>query len=213
MKNLHPKIRGTIIEYQVATALMQLGCNVSFPLGECSPYDLIFEFNKKLYRVQVKHAVKENGKFYIYCQKQQGNLNTKLISVSYELDDFEFFGTYLDGICYLIDNDKKRTVRSFRLNLPKNLQIRNIDYAVEYEAEYVLKKLENLNVQPRIDMHKLLETKKEENRLNSLKALDASNSQYGTIWITNGDVNKKINKNDKIPEGFRRGRTYNWMKK
>jgi len=32
------------------------------------------------------------------------------------------------------------------------------------------------------------------------------NSQHGTMWITNGVENKKINKTHSIPEGFRKGR-------
>lgn len=34
------------------------------------------------------------------------------------------------------------------------------------------------------------------------------NSQHGTIWITNGEKNKKIKKDSLIPEGWRRGRTF-----
>lgn len=33
------------------------------------------------------------------------------------------------------------------------------------------------------------------------------NSQYGTSWITNGNDNKKIVKNEKIPDGWKLGRT------
>jgi len=32
------------------------------------------------------------------------------------------------------------------------------------------------------------------------------NSQFGTMWITNDSENKKINKIDEIPEGWRKGR-------
>lgn len=32
------------------------------------------------------------------------------------------------------------------------------------------------------------------------------NSQFGTCWITNGEENKKIKKEDKIPDGWRLGR-------
>jgi hypothetical protein len=32
------------------------------------------------------------------------------------------------------------------------------------------------------------------------------NSQYGTMWITNGEDNRKIKKMDKIPNGWKRGR-------
>lgn len=33
-----------------------------------------------------------------------------------------------------------------------------------------------------------------------------NNSSYGMIWITNGKLNKKIKKEDKIPKGFKKGR-------
>ena len=32
------------------------------------------------------------------------------------------------------------------------------------------------------------------------------NSQYGTMWITNGELNKKIRKDDPLPEGYYPGR-------
>lgn len=41
---------------------------------------------------------------------------------------------------------------------------------------------------------------------NSIKQKGKNNSQYGTIWITNGNKNIKINKNNVIPIGFYPGR-------
>jgi hypothetical protein len=38
------------------------------------------------------------------------------------------------------------------------------------------------------------------------KGLKESNSQYGTMWITNGSENRKINKMNHIPEGWYKGR-------
>ena len=35
------------------------------------------------------------------------------------------------------------------------------------------------------------------------------NSQYGTMWVTNGETNLKIRKDDPIPEGYRKGRVLN----
>ena len=32
------------------------------------------------------------------------------------------------------------------------------------------------------------------------------NSQYGTMWITNGSISKKISKNDILPDGWKKGR-------
>jgi hypothetical protein len=47
-------------------------------------------------------------------------------------------------------------------------------------------------------------------RINSFKAIGhqqgQSNSQYGTMWVTNGETNKKIKKKEPIPEGYYPGR-------
>ena len=42
---------------------------------------------------------------------------------------------------------------------------------------------------------------------NSIKQKGDRNSQFGSCWITNGEVNKKIKKNEIIPEGWKLGRT------
>lgn len=41
---------------------------------------------------------------------------------------------------------------------------------------------------------------------NSISQKGTKNSQYGTIWITNGVEFKKIQNYDIIPDGQRRGR-------
>lgn len=52
-----------------------------------------------------------------------------------------------------------------------------------------------------------LETKKIIGQKNSISSKGKNNSQYGTIWITDGVDNKKILKDDVIPQGWKRGRT------
>lgn len=44
---------------------------------------------------------------------------------------------------------------------------------------------------------------------NSISQIGDGNSQFGTIWITDGIVNKKIKKLDPISEGWKRGRVLN----
>lgn len=46
----------------------------------------------------------------------------------------------------------------------------------------------------------------------SLKQQGINNNQYGTIWIYNEKLNqcKKINKNDNIPDDWKKGRVLNW---
>lgn len=48
--------------------------------------------------------------------------------------------------------------------------------------------------------------------INKMKLIDRSgkrNSQYGTMWITNGSENKKVKKEEIIPEGWYKGRKLN----
>lgn len=51
------------------------------------------------------------------------------------------------------------------------------------------------------------ETKKKIGESNSIKQKGTLNSQFGTCWITNGIENKKVKKEDTIPEGWELGRT------
>lgn len=50
------------------------------------------------------------------------------------------------------------------------------------------------------------ETKSLISKKNSLNQSGEKNSQYGTMWITNGEINLKIKKNMSIPEGYIKGR-------
>jgi hypothetical protein len=50
------------------------------------------------------------------------------------------------------------------------------------------------------------ETKRKIGLKNSIKQKGNNNSQFGTCWITNGVDNKKIFKNNDIPDGWKLGR-------
>lgn len=48
--------------------------------------------------------------------------------------------------------------------------------------------------------------KKYMSNIMSIKSSGEKNSQFGTMWITNGIENKKIKKNEVIPDGWNKGR-------
>ena len=50
-------------------------------------------------------------------------------------------------------------------------------------------------------------TKKKMSENKRGKSIGEKNSQYGTMWITNGNINKKIKSDDSIPDGWYKGRS------
>jgi len=50
------------------------------------------------------------------------------------------------------------------------------------------------------------DSKKKIGEANSIKQKGSNNSQFGTVWITNGTENKKIQKNAIIPSDWYKGR-------
>jgi len=55
--------------------------------------------------------------------------------------------------------------------------------------------------------HHKEESKNKIGKSNSIKQKGDLNSQFGTCWITDGFENKKVKKEDAIPEGWELGRT------
>ena len=201
---LSTKQIGTITEYECAVYLMKLGCTVSFPLGDYAPYDFIIDYFGNLLKIQVKTSkYLDCGAIHIACTTSQfrgDGIHTR----TYSSNEIDYFCTIYDNKCYLIECDECNTAKTLRLTIPKNLQTYNICWAVEYEAEYKLQKLIDKTITPRIDMVKYINDLKL--KQESLKSIDINNSQYGTIWINNGIIEKNIKKTESIPETFVRGR-------
>ena len=61
-----------------------------------------------------------------------------------------------------------------------------------------------------IGMNAALSAESRQKRLDSFKRIGhqkgESNSQYGTMWVTNGETNKRIKKTEPIPKGYYPGR-------
>jgi hypothetical protein len=83
-------------------------------------------------------------------------------------------------------------------------------YLYDNDPEFVARVRSHAKkIQPRA-MIAALSAESRQKRLDSFKRIGhqkgESNSQYGTMWVTNGETNKRIKKTEPIPEGYYPGR-------
>lgn len=140
MKN--SKEIGNLTELQCITGLYELGCDISIPFGNSQKYDLIMDYNGILYKIQVKHANEHEDTHFIFKTRWQGHNSSGYTQTSYTKKDIDFFATYCKGIVYLIPVEEcSGAEKTLRFEIPKNGQVKGINFAKNYEAKEVLKKL------------------------------------------------------------------------
>lgn len=137
---------GNLAELQCITGLYELGCDISLPFGNSQKYDLIMDYKGKLYKVQVKHAKDEYtlGEIthFSFATRWQSHNTTGYKKTPYTKNDIDFFATYHQGKVYLIPVEEcSGATKSIRYTPPKNGQRIGINFAQDYLAEEVLKKL------------------------------------------------------------------------
>lgn len=95
----------------------------------------------------------------------------------------------------------------------KQLRLNNPEYDKQWKALQG-NKLKKAHIDGKIKYDTFIDKKhKEETKriigeINSIKQKGEKNSQYGTMWITNGIENKKIKKDDPIYDGWKLGRIF-----
>lgn len=137
---------GNLTELQCITGLYELGCDISLPFGNSQKYDLIMDYKGKLYKVQVKHAKDEftdgNITHFTFKTRWQGHNSSGYTQTSYTKKDIDFFATYHLGKTYLIPVEEcSGATKTIRYCVPKSGQRIGINFAQDYLAEEVLKKL------------------------------------------------------------------------
>lgn len=128
---------------QCITRLYELGCDISIPFGNSQKYDLIMDWNNCLYKVQVKHSSShDNGAYFSFMTRWQSHNTSGYKKNSYTKEDIDFFATFFNGNVYLVPIEQcSGAEKNLRIVPPKNGQIKGINFAKDYLAEEVLKKL------------------------------------------------------------------------
>lgn len=127
---------GIQTELLCAAKLQEFGCHISFPFGDDCRYDLIIDYNKKLYRVQCKTAsTKDNGQTYRFSAHSIIAGKT----VPYKEEEIDLFATIIKDKCYLIPI-KYCPYKSFTLRTldTKNSQKKKINFIEQFSLKNIL---------------------------------------------------------------------------
>ena len=137
---------GNLTELQCITSLYQLGCAVSIPFGNSEKYDIIIDYNNKLYKIQVKHACEvlddeQNVVAIKITTTWQGHNSNGYKRHKYTEVDCDFFATFYNNECYLIPQNECSNEKQLRIIPPKNNQKKGINFLSDYIAIHILEQL------------------------------------------------------------------------
>ena len=93
------KQKGDIAEQAVILQALRLGWGVCKPIGDRMPYDLVFDVNGYLLKIQVKSAWLDlkRGNYVVDTRRTKTNRRVMLRD-TYSLTDFDFAVVYLDAL-------------------------------------------------------------------------------------------------------------------
>ena len=102
------KLRGDIAEQAAILEALKRGWGVLRPIGDRSPYDLVFDVNGALLKIQVKRAwFDENRGNFVVDNRRTKTNRRRMIREVYSLSDFDFALAYLEerGLFYVFPID------------------------------------------------------------------------------------------------------------
>ncbi len=93
------KQKGDIAEQAVILQALKLGWGVCKPIGDRLPYDIVFDIDHILYRIQVKYAwLDAKTANYIVDTRRTKTNRRQMIRENYSLQDFDFAIVYLEAL-------------------------------------------------------------------------------------------------------------------
>ncbi len=88
---MNTKLKGDIAEQAVTLKALKLGYEVLKPIGDRLPYDLVFDIDGKLIKIQVKSAWYDSKKDnYVVDNRRTKTNRRQMIRENYSSEDFDF---------------------------------------------------------------------------------------------------------------------------
>jgi PD-(D/E)XK nuclease superfamily protein len=128
--------KGNVAEAAIAAAAIKLGIDVLKPLVEHTRYDLIFDIDGRLLRVQCKWAPRNGEVVVVNLAGFRYTARGHVRSV-YSADEIDAVAVYCEELnqCYLLPIDLVDGMRGLHLRLapPRNGQRAALNWAADYE--------------------------------------------------------------------------------
>jgi hypothetical protein len=173
---------------------------------------------KHLKRAIRKHGIENFTKEILFQFDNEADMNAKeaeLVTKDFCLreDTYNICVGGQGGFSYLNNSNKSNI--GWKTNISGNdyqrrggiAHSQKIATDLEYRKSFISKVKLNLNPKAFLGKTHTDEWKQNHSTLMKEKQKGSKNSQYGTMWITNGQENKKIKKDiDFVPEGWYKGR-------
>jgi hypothetical protein len=150
VNDLTPSQKGAVAEAAITAAAIQLGLVVLRPLCEGGRYDLMFDLDPALLRVQCKLARRVDGVLSVSLRTSRytpsGYIRTSYAAT--EIDAVAAYSPHLNR-CFLlpIDQVAGRSAIYLRLDPTKNNQVERIKWARDYEFPAVMQRLKELQLE------------------------------------------------------------------
>lgn len=108
-----------------------------------------------------------------------------------------------------VHNIKLKTDENYAKKVSRNIS-RSLKTRYKNAENYLKLAEHTRSIQPRA-VQAALSPESAQKRIETFEKIKhqqgVKNSQFGTMWVTDGTQNKKINKESSIPEGYWKGRT------
>jgi PD-(D/E)XK endonuclease len=144
MDKLTPSQKGAVAEAAISAAVIQLGLTVLRPLCEGRRYDLIFDLEPRLLRVQCKLAKRVDGVLAVRLQTSRYT-PSGYVFTSYSADEIDAVGAYSVELrrCFLLPIAEVEGMRGVHLRLAPsgNHQARGVRWANDYALDAMVRRL------------------------------------------------------------------------
>ncbi len=140
-----PNLKGNVAELKIAAEATRLGIDVLRPMTEHCRYDLVFEVDRRLHRIQCKWASRRGGVICVRAVTNRRGPNG-FVRTLYTAEEIDAVAAYCADTdrCYLlpIAEIEGRSQIHLRLAPTKNAQRACLNWAADYELAGAVAQLE-----------------------------------------------------------------------